>query len=59
MSLLLTPLSLFINILALTTFIIQKLVFVIVASTIEMCFKVAISNVSSDNDIDNIIAQII
>lgn len=57
MSLILTPLSLFINILAVTTFIIEQLVFVIVASTIEMGFEVAISNLSCDNDIDSIIVQ--
>lgn len=54
MSLLLTPLSLFINILAVTTFIIEQLVvFVIVAPAMEMGSQVAIFN----NDIDNIILQ--
>lgn len=57
MSLLLTPLSLFINILAVTTFIIEQLVFVIVALPVDMGFEVAIFNLSRDNDIDNIIVQ--
>lgn len=57
MSLLLTPLSLFINILAVTTFIIEQLVFVIVALAVDMGFEVAISNLSCDNDINNIIVQ--
>lgn len=58
MSLLLTPLSLFINILAQTTFIIEKLVvFVIVATAMEMGFQVAIFNLSFNNDIDNIILR--
>lgn len=58
MSLLLTPLSLFINILAVTAFIIEQLdVFVIVAPAMEMGFQVAIFNLSFNNDIDNIILQ--
>lgn len=58
MSLLLTPLSLFINILAVTTFIIEQLVvFVIVAPAMEMGFQVAIFNLSFNNHIDNIILQ--
>lgn len=58
MSLLLTPLSLFINILAATTFIIDRLVvFVIVAPAMETGFQVAIFNLSFNNEIDNIILQ--
>lgn len=58
MSLLLTPLSLFINILAVTAFIIEQIdVFVIVAPAMEMGFQVAIFNLSFNNDIDNIILQ--
>lgn len=58
MSLLLTPLSLFINILAVTAFIIEQLdEFVIVAPAMEMGFQVAIFNLSFNNDIDNIILQ--
>lgn len=58
MSLLLTLLSLFINILAVTTFIIEQLVvFVIVAPAMEMGFQVTIFNLSFNNHIDNIILQ--
>lgn len=59
MSPLLTPLSLFINILAVTTFIIKQLVvFVIVAPAMEMGFQVAIFNLGFNNNIDNILYRV-